>query len=279
MRELSPEFIEIFKQGHLQELITKVIEDKDLDFQIRDKYINLYFKGNSLLKLSEANYKVEINKKFTNGLMIPEELSDAHKTQAFIENVPYIKENIIKYGSSSLEVEYEQLIIRANNLEPRNNSEYFIIDRQYTKDNQGRFDLTGFYWERNGRKRGQTVPLCLMELKFALNSDIKNLDGQLLRYYDVINNNAEEISIEAEKIFKQKLELGLFNQDTKRVEALKSLTFTRKISGFQFIIILIDYDPNSSLFNLDILKKLPFAKQIKVFNSGFAMWYQNMKSI
>jgi hypothetical protein len=52
------------------------------------------------------------------------------------------------------------MIIRANNYKPRNNSEYFIVDRQYTVD-VGRFDLTGFFWDRNGH--GNVFVYSLME--------------------------------------------------------------------------------------------------------------------
>ena len=62
------------------------------------------------------------------------------------------------------------MIIRANNYEPRNNSEYYIIDRQITAGDAGRFDLTGIYWARGKRRKGQEVSLCLMEVKFALNT-------------------------------------------------------------------------------------------------------------
>ena len=57
-----------------------------------------------------------------------------------------LKENIIQHGVSSLEVEYEQLFIRANNNEPRNNSEYFIVDRQLTMPRRDRIDLSAVYW-------------------------------------------------------------------------------------------------------------------------------------
>jgi hypothetical protein len=40
-------------------------------------------------------------------------------------------------------LEYKQLIIRANNDERRNNSEYSIIDRQYP-DPKGRFDMVDY---------------------------------------------------------------------------------------------------------------------------------------
>ena len=59
---------------------------------------------------------------------------------------------------------------------------------------------------------------------------------------------------------------------------MKTLTFSRDIAQFQFILILVDYNPNSSMLNLESLASLPlsFATQVKVFCGGFAMWQQNV---
>lgn len=278
MRHLSQYFFDCLKTGFLSGITQAVIADKDLDLQIRKNYLNLYYKGNSLLKLTEVTnsaYRVEIHPKFLTDLTIPTLLADEQTTGAFLRQIPYLKQNIIKFGTSSLEVEYEQLIVRANNLEPRNNSEYFIIDRQYALP-EGRFDLTGFCWPREGRRKGQEVPLCFMEIKFALNQDIAKVDQQLARYYQAVKDKAGPIALEAQTIFRQKLALGLFNQDPARLAAMQTLTFAQNIDRFQFILILVDYNPYSGHLNLDNLKQLPFARQLKIFRSGFAMWQQNL---
>ena len=148
MRGLSDRFMNSLKTGHLSALTRKVIQDPDLDLQIRHNYLNIYYKGNSLLKLSETRqqqYKAYIHPKFLGDQPISA-LDDEASVESFLSRIPYLKESIITYGKSSLEIEYEQLIIRANNNEPRNNTEYFIIDRQYTTEKGERFDLTGIYW-------------------------------------------------------------------------------------------------------------------------------------
>lgn len=274
MRRLSDNFLTTLQSRFLAALTQQVIADKDLDIQIRENYLNIYYKGNSLLKLSEVNsvYVVDIHEKFRTGLEIPA-LLDEQTTPYFISLIPALKNNIIRYGSSSLEIEYEQIIIRANNLEPRTNSEYFIIDRQYATE-IGRFDLIGLFWSRRGRKQGQVVPLCFMELKFALNSDIKEIHHQLQRYYEFIRENASTLAQENEYILRQKLELGLFNQPMNRIEALKTLRISPDINQAQFIIVLVDHNPNGVAPNLERLKRLPFAAQIRIYRSGFAMWQE-----
>jgi hypothetical protein len=264
--------------GFLSGLTRKVRHDKDLDLEIRENYFNIYYKGNSLLKLDEqasGRYRVGLHPKFANGLTLPTHLMDEATTDGFLQGIPLLKERIIQYGQSSLETEYEQLLIRANNLESRNTSEYFVVDRQYAVNPESRFDLVGFFWDRNRRRQGQQVPLCFMELKFARNSDIKVVHEQIARYYEAIKVDTPARAQEFEGIFKQKLALGLFDQP-KRLEALQTLRFSNDIDQYQFVVVLIDYNPHSALFDLDALKALPFANQIRVFRGGLAMWQTNL---
>ena len=238
MRKLSVTFINSLKSGFLAGITKKVIADSDLTLEIRDNYINIYYKGNSLLKLSESisgRYKADINEKFRDGLDIPLDFVDQETTAKFLKNIPLLKENVIRHGKHSLEIEYEQLIIRANNFEPRNNSEYFIIDRQYVVGKQ-RFDLTGIFWDRKARRKGQEVDLCFIEVKFALNQDLSEVHNQLKGYYEAIRTRAKNIAEEGETIFRQKLELGLYNQSAERIEAMKTLSFSKDISQFQFVL-------------------------------------------
>lgn len=283
MRKLSDRFMQSLTVGELKKIRQKAIDDPDIILEIRENYLNLYFKGKSLLKLVEApsgKFQVNIHPKFTEGLSVPAELNQ-ETVSNFLEVVPAIKENILKNSNPSIEIEYEQLIIRANNFEPRNNSEYFIVDRQVTAGEKGRFDLTGFYWPWLGRRRGQIVSPCLFELKAALNKDIQSLHEQIRRYYEAVFAHAEETAESIESILHQKLELGLFQQPIARLEVMKSLTISRDINQFLFILILVDYNPYSELFGRtqDKLAALPFVKQIKIFKGGFGLWEKSFERL
>ena len=280
-RGLSPNFIAALQTGVLAGLRERVIADKDLDLQIRDGYLNVYYKGNALLKLTEvssARYDVEIHVKFLGDLTLPD-IRDAATAQQFLDAIPQLKEGIIVHGTSSLEIEYEQLLIRANNLEPRTNSEYFIVDRQYARG-AARFDLIGVCWPSERRKRGQEIAPCFFEIKFALNADIREIHDQLKRYYDLIARDAGGFAQEIEQLLKQKLELGLFKQPQERLDAMKTLTVSTKLERFEFIIVLVDFNPFSTLFEEAeaSLATLSFAPQIKIFRTGFALWQQSLKS-
>jgi len=83
-------------------------------------------------------------------------------------------------------------------------------------------------------------------------------------------------NLENEIILKQKLELGLFNQDQKRLAALKTLKISNDIKKYHFILILVDYNPFSTHLTINNLKALPFANQVKIFYGGFALWKKNL---
>jgi len=95
----------------------------------------------------------------------------------------------------------------------------------------------------------------------------------------VIKANTEELAAEAEIILKQKLALGLFNQAPDRLEAMETLKIGHDISKYQFILILVDYNPYSKHFDREKLEALPFANQVKIFEGGFAMWEKSLKPV
>jgi hypothetical protein len=266
--------MECLLQGFLAPLRQRILQDKDLDLEIRDKYLNIYYKGNSLLRLAEVRsgfYHPSVDAKFLDGNVLAD-FTDDQAVANFLAMIPPIKENIIRVCPSSIEAEYEQMIIRANNREMRNAGEYFIVDRQYATGGRDRFDLIGCFWPHNGRRRGQVVAPCILEVKFALNSDIGVVHEQLERYYSAVAPRAAEFAEECETVFRQKLALGLYEQPANRLEAMKTLVFARDIAQCQFVLVLVDYNPNSVKLGLDKLAELPFAAQIRVFRSGFAMW-------
>jgi hypothetical protein len=280
MRKLSDNFFNCLKSGFLSDITENVKQDPDLNLEIREASINVYYKGNSLLKLTETSsthYKAEIHEKFLRDINLPLDFNETTIDQ-FTKNIPFLKQNIVKYGKRSLETEYEQMIIRANNFESRNNTEYLIIDRQ-SANKDGRFDLTGIFWDRNRRRKKQEVPICLIEVKFALNTDIKDVHNQLARYYEYIKSHTVEIAEEMQCIFRQKIELGLYKQSLEQLEVMKTLSFSKDIDQFQFILILVDYNPNSALLDLQSLSNLSFASQIKILFGGFAMWQKNVKPL
>ena len=65
MRQLSDKFLERLKSGFLSGVTEGVKADPDLNLEIRDAYINVYYKGNSLVKLVRDPAATDIEPKST----------------------------------------------------------------------------------------------------------------------------------------------------------------------------------------------------------------------
>jgi hypothetical protein len=67
MRKLSGYFMNCLTSGFLQGLKEMVKKDRALNLELRDNFMNIYFKGHSLLQLSEngiSKYMVSIHHAF-----------------------------------------------------------------------------------------------------------------------------------------------------------------------------------------------------------------------
>ncbi len=220
-RALSTPFLQNFSltNGLYKPLVELVQKNKDLHLEFRgqlhdpnrpeiapsDEAIGIYYKGNSILGL-HSNHKVNINDAFTKDLNIPKYLHNPDDVKTYLGVVPLLMDRVASRGKKSMELEYEQMIIRANNREERINSEYIILANQY--DVGERPDLLALKWPRGTRRSKNPVQLVLIEVKYALNKDIQNADQQLRRYYDYINRYLDPLCTEMELILRQKLTLG-----------------------------------------------------------------------
>ncbi|MBN1369076.1 MAG: hypothetical protein JW954_02420 [Dehalococcoidaceae bacterium] len=178
-----------------------------------------------------------------------------------------------------MEIEYEQMIIRANNLERRINSEYIAVYNQYTINGK-RWDILAVKWPRLGRQQ-KTLSLALIEVKYALNPDIKTAYAQLERYYTDLGNNMDHLCRDMELILKQKLELKLIEKTPEQAKQLNRIGLESNIKTAEIILFLVDYNPNS-IWKKQMIEKareLPFANQIKIIDGGLAIWEQGLKPL
>ncbi len=287
-RALSTPFLEDFASanGLYRPLTDLVVRNKDLHLELHgqlgdpnkpeiapaDEAVGIYYKGNCILGLNSRG-KVELHDAFTDGLDMPRYLRKPNDVSKYLVYVPELMYRVASGGKKSMEIEYEQMIIRANNREERNNSEYIILTNQYKVG--GRWDLLALKWLRRGRSGTHpTGQLVLMEVKYALNSDIRNAAQQLARYYDYINCNLDRLCTEMELILRQKLVLGLIERDSPQKVQLHKLRLIRDISKVEVVLFLVDYNPNSIWKDKMIgeAMRLPFRNQIRIRLGGLAMW-------
>jgi hypothetical protein len=57
---------------------------------------------------------------------------------------------------------------------------------------------------------------------------------------------------------------------------MKTLRVTRNPDEFRYVLVLVDYNPYSKLFDTDRLRDLPFADRLSIFRGGFAMWQKQL---
>lgn len=288
-RALSDEFIRELKAGIYHPVVQRVRLDKDLDMEFRGTYINIYYQGHSILNLKK-NGNVMIDKKFQRGIegKIPKVFKTRGDINTYLELLPKIKDNVVycpqekgERSSKSRELEFEQLLIRANNLESRNNSEYIILDRQYVV-NKGidRWDLVALRWpiEKRGRPY-QEGYLSVIEIKYAQNPDIQNIKNQVERYARYLEAHLREICDDMGNILNQKLDLGLLAKTEGQIKRLRKLPIKSNISETEVIIYLIDYNQNSNLKKrAEKAGKPDFEGKVRIALGGLALWQSNLSN-
>jgi Holliday junction resolvase-like predicted endonuclease len=276
--DLNPE-----EGGKYGELVKRVRGDKDLDLEFRGDYIDVYFQGHMILNLTQEGV-INIDEAFTeDGLhRLPKKIADI---QSYIENLPFLKDNISRHSKENKqaktvtkknrELEFEQLLIRANNRESSYNPDYIILDRQYRLPTGRRIDLIALRYSSRGKPTGY---LSIIEVKYAQNPDIKDIKSQIGDYARHLKDNIAAMSHDMEKVLRQKLELQLISRTPERLRWLKNDAFRidRDIRSTEILVYLIDYNPKSKLISR--MEEPSFPGKIRYAYGGLALWYSRFRS-
>lgn len=267
-RGLSEEFISSLKMGILTPILNRVKLDSVLDFQIRENYVNIYYRGGNILKIDEKNgkfithfeneYITEHSIKVTD---LPDALETKNDAEAWLNAIPHLKHEMdIWFGKHPKnEREFQQLVARENNYSNiAKSTDYFIIDIEY--DNRkgdsskkgARFDLVAVKWESDpvSRKlqKGYKPTLSFIEMKYG--------DGSLTEKAGIIAHikdfetffaeasNLSDIKNEMAELFRQKRELGLIPSlkgNNKNIE-----NFVEKV---EYVFLIANHDPEKTNLN------------------------------
>jgi len=206
--------------------LIKIVKDSngELDIAIRDDYLNIYYKGNSLAKISFGKpdkYKVAIHKKFFTDtaadatefyekaiesnsymtLILSKEKSPRRFLQKKHINQFCSRIKKVNYGE---EIVFEQVLI-TDNLE---RDDLIIIDRQVMdKKLKKRMDLLAL-------KQVEANRYCFLviEVKLGNNPELKSdVSMQLKGYVDHIKKHFTDYQKCYEKQYEQKRKMGLIN--------------------------------------------------------------------
>ncbi len=263
-RGLSSYFMNCLKEdGLLHSLLTRVKCDPTLCLEIRQNYLNIYYRGGNLVKIEEKGCYIasfDTDYGISDDRLPKKELCVKDDVQRWVDVIPYLKQAMdFWFGVHPKEErEFQQLVVRENNGSIIGNStDYFIIDIEYDNHSGARFDLIAVEWESVGTVRKlqkeYKPKLCFVEMKYgdgALSGDSGVLSHikDFKKYVDT--NGLKAIKEEMKGIFSQKRELGLIPALKDNKNALKEFS-----GEVDLLFLFANHDPASRKLK-DILDQI-----------------------
>jgi len=265
-RSLNDNFMNDLKHGILINLLERVIKDSTIDLQMRGDSIDIYYRGGVILHLVQNTdtYNATINPKYFGEepvVQFENKIKTKEDIQDWIKKVPIIKQaRDFHYGkNNAAERDFMQLTVRSSSYEKEiKEGNIIITDVEYNYI--GKIDLLGLILNKNNQKSLETE-FAFIEGKYATSS--VSGDSDLIKHLsdiqEFVSNHANEfdsLKKDTKKIFKQKMDLGLYNFEYKHNN--KELNI--KNDKPKFIILLADYKMNGkNLFNvIDSIKEIDY---------------------
>jgi hypothetical protein len=293
MRGLSKIFMNELESetGLLCPVLKLVKDDFTLCLEIRKNYINIYYRGGNILKVEEKDDSFHAwfdrNHLDENATRVSKDLSERlvslDDVKKWLDAVPFLKyEMDMWFGKHPKdEREFQQLMLRENNFgNAPKSTDYFICDIEYANPH-GRFDLIAVHWPSSSaeRKNNKNLGLSFIEMKYR----DKALTGNagLKKHIEDINSflgerdNLSNIKDEMKKIFNQKLELGLINNQ-KPIESFSD-------NKPEYIFAFANHDPESRILKreMEMLPLCPYAElkfAVSTF-MGYGLYKQNIYTL
>lgn len=272
-RHLEKSFFTALNKGLLAPILNMVKSDQTLDMEIRNNYINIYYRGGNLSKLEEINpktsYSLEFNENYFTGnpIKLPSKLNNTNGVDDLLECIPLLKHKMDLYFGRQKktkkdkirswdEREAQQLLIRENNFgRLAMSTDYYICDMEYDNHKGSKFDLVAVKWP--SRFYGKNCKLAVIEMKYGDNA-LKG-DSGLLNHLKDINDffrdeiNRKSLEDEMQEVLKQKVELGLITNKNAN-NTIKSWDENDKPD---LIFILSNHHPKKSNLLKEIKRICP----------------------
>lgn len=191
-RGITPEFERQLTEGILWPLLQRVQHDDTLSMEIRNGYVDIYYRGGRLLGLlaqaKAAKFRTEFDKQYCvvneeYCPVLPERpsriITSADDARAWVDAFAFYKQvmDIHRFDHPKLEREYQQAVVRDNNRHKSGDvSDYVVVDIEYAQSPRAfpeqkanyRFDMVGYRWPAKGKSRasGMVTPV-IMEMKIG----------------------------------------------------------------------------------------------------------------
>ncbi len=273
MRALSEKFFEDMKTDLLNPFRERVSNDATLCLEIRENYVNIYYRGGNLLKLSTSpgGYAVFFDPEYAKGdggalvQSLPDAvISTASDVDAWLAVLPVLKHTMDTFlgRHPKEEREAQQLILRDNNFGGVSRAtDYYVCDIEYANPH-GRFDLVAVHWPSNGaiRKKQDDRRLVLVEAKYGDGAiaDPAGIHSHIVDINRFLEDPTNTQALKDEMV-------GIFNQ--KR--ALGLMTCGKDIVDFSdeppmLLLALVNHDPDSTKLRTS-LEALPPSPNAEIY--------------
>jgi hypothetical protein len=291
-RLLSSGFVDALKSGSLKSFLDYVLADDSLLMEIRKEYLNIYYRGGSLFRISPSgkDYTIFFDLNYCDKRR--DEIACLNNTDfdSWIENIPIIKAEMDSWfcGHQRLEREFQQLVARENNCSTvSQGTDYFITDIEYANsENHSKFDMLAVKWKSGSERRtGKKASLSFVEVKYGDHAlrRVAGLRDHIKDLVSFLDNPARKRDIlsEVTGLFNQKRSLGLL-KDTKRDIDIQDS------SPLEFILLLANHNPSSTILKTELSlirdsdhykKLLSLGCELKIATAsylGYGLYDQNM---
>jgi len=312
-RGISQKFEDELTDGILQPILERLRRDDTLSLEIRNGYIDIYYRGGRLLNLranAKANkFTTAFDKRYCDaGDWCPElppnpckAIESAEQAQAWVDVFALHKQimDIHFCSSPKIEREYQQAVVRDNNRHHTGErSDYVIVDVEYAQSPAAfperkvdyRFDMIGFRWPLSKGRRGRDVVTpVIMEMKAGdaalaascgLKEHVDDIEA-LLRPAsgEIFSGPYLLMCREMLRSFALKQRLGL-PSIPKRMQGLEISEVAVKP---EVIFVIANHQPGSSVLHRE-LRGLEAGKRADYYvatvqHTGYALFAENMKPL
>ena len=268
-RALGGAFLVDLADGVLAPLLEGVKLDATLSLELRGEYINVYYRGGSLLRVSASGpaggYDVFFDGRYFRGEDVvdyPGAVDAAEDVRHLFEVTPFLKRAMDRFFPKrrNEEREVQQRIVYDNNVSSiALGTDYYACDIEYASS-YGKFDIVAVHWPSSQeRKRSRNRRLVFIEVKHG-DDALSEASGIVAHVRDVNAFASDagrlgEIKSDMVRVFNQKRSLGLLecNKDLKSFGTEKPL----------FVLMLANHDPDSIKLRRE-LGKLPPSPHVEL---------------
>lgn len=276
----------------LRGLLNYLNRDNTLDVEIRENYINIYYRGGSALKITQVtdkiyDYHFDNNYFKSRSLISDMNIPLLNSETNWRDYFPNIKQAMDFWFTENPkeEREFQQLVVRENNYSSiASSTDYFILDIEYDNRKNARFDIVAMEWKSDASSRklqkGYKPKLTIIEMKYG-DGAVKGSAGikkhiNDFNHFMTFADEVNEFKKEMLSVLHQKRLLNL-------IPCVTLLNNPNEITEFQddidLMFLMANHDPASSILR-DEIQDLPDDILFAVSNfAGYGLYKENIFSI